>query len=79
MRDFEQEYLEHVNHFLGVLNKQLEVPVLDSVEAFENMGDNRSIAEMSCVIPAPLAWVLYQHDPGFIADWFTWVEQIAGQ
>jgi hypothetical protein len=32
---------------------------------------------MSCVIPAPLALVLYQRDPDFIADWFTWREQIA--
>ena len=53
------------------------VPVLESVEAFENMADNRHVAQMSCVLPAPLAVVLYQRDPDFIADWFTWQEQIA--
>ena len=62
---------------LGELNKQLEVPVLESVEAFENMADNRHVAQMSCVLPAPLALVLYQRDPDFIGDWFTWREQIA--
>ena len=67
----------HFAHFIGELNKQLEVPVLESVEAFETMADNRHVAQMSCVLPAPLALVLYQRDPDFIADWFTWREQIA--
>ena len=77
MTTYDQDYLEHFAHFIGELNKQLEVPVLESVEAFENMADNRHVAQMSCVLPAPLAVVLYQRDPDFIADWFTWREQIA--
>jgi len=32
---------------------------------------------MSCVIPAPLALVLYQRDPQLVADWYTWNEQSA--
>ena len=74
MTTYDQDYLDHFAHFIGELNKQLEVPVLESVEAFENMADNRHVAQMSCVLPAPLALVLYQRDPDFIADWFTWQE-----
>ncbi len=52
-------------------------PVLESVDDFENLANNQHVAQMRCVIPAPLALVLYQRDPDFIADWFTWQEQIA--
>jgi hypothetical protein len=52
-------------------------PVLNSVDDFENMADNRLVAQMSCVIPAPLALVLYQRDPQLVADWYTWIEQSA--
>ena len=77
MTTYDQDYLDHFAHFIGKLNKQLEVPVLESVDDFENMADNQHVAQMRCVIPAPLALVLYQRDPDFIADWFTWREQIA--
>ena len=72
-----QDYLDHFNHFIGELNKQLDEPVLNSIDDFENMADNRHVAQMSCVIPAPLALVLYQRDPQLVADWYTWNEQSA--
>ena len=77
MTNLDQDYLDHFAHFIGKLNKQLEEPVLNTVDDFENMADNQHVAQMSCVMPAPLALVLYQRDPDFIADWFTWQEQIA--
>ena len=51
--------------------------MLENVDNFEDMADDRNINEMTCTMPAPLALVLYQRDPQFIADWFTWREQIA--
>jgi hypothetical protein len=72
-----QDYLDHFNHFIKELNKQLDEPVLNSIDDFENMADNRHVAQMSCVIPAPLALVLYQRDPQLVADWYTWNEQSA--
>ena len=77
MTELTQDYLDHFNHFIKELNKQLDEPVLNSIDDFENMADNRHVAQMSCVIPAPLALVLYQRDPQLVADWYTWNEQSA--
>ena len=77
MTNLDQDYLDHFNHFIGELDKHLDHPVLKNVDDFEDMADDRNINEMSCVIPAPLALVLYQRDPQFIADWYTWREQTA--
>ena len=92
MPDLVDDYHAHFNHFINELDKHLELaadhelvdkveallqPVLNSVDDFENMADNPLVAQISCVIPAPLALVLYQRDPQFIADWYTWREQTA--
>lgn len=75
----DQAYLNHFAHFIGELNNQLDEPVLNTVNDFENLADNQHAAQMRCVIPAPLALVLYQRDPGFIADWYTWNKQSANE
>ena len=80
MTNLDQDYLDHFNHFLEVINEldnHFQLWVLENVDNFEDMADDRNINEMTCTMPAPLALVLYQRDPQFIADWFTWREQIA--
>jgi hypothetical protein len=77
MSDFQQDYVEHVNHFLDQAAKELAIPTLGSVDEFEDLADRRDVATLPCLMPAPLALVLYHRDPQMVADWFTWTEQIA--